>query len=71
MTPRALALTLVWAGFLLLALVVAVRARAGAWSAEAFDHPPPVPRWMVPVVALAGLLVAASVVLLVVSVVAP
>lgn len=71
MTSRTLALTLVWLGALLLAVVMALRARSGAWSAEAFDHPPPVPRWMWPAAAVGGLLVAASVVLLVRSMLPP
>ena len=65
MTPRDRALALVWTGALRLAAVGGQRARAGAWSAAALDDPPPVPRWMRPLIVLGLALVAAGAALLV------
>ena len=69
MSLRAAALALVWAGALLLAGVVAQRARSGAWSEAALDRPPPVSRWLWPLIALGLVLVAAGAALLVASLV--
>ncbi len=60
MSARGFALLLLWCGTLLLAVVVAIRIRAGAWSAEAFDAAPAVPRWIWLVLALGAVLVAAG-----------
>jgi hypothetical protein len=68
-SPRDIALVLVWTGALLLAVVVGQRARSGAWSEAALDRPPPVPRWLWPPIALGLVLTAAGAALLVWSLV--
>lgn len=45
MSPRAIGLILLWLGTLLLVAVLQHRLRQGAWSEDAFESPPPVPRW--------------------------
>jgi hypothetical protein len=56
MTPRDLAMALVWAGALLLAGLLLYRFRRGAWSLEDEDIPPPSPAQKL--CALAGMLTA-------------
>lgn len=59
MSARAIGLILLWLGTLVLVAVLQHRLRKGAWSEEAFEAPPPVPRWSVAAAAvgmvLAGL----------------
>ena len=45
MPDRDLAIGLMWAGLILLAFVLVLRMRRGAWDEEAFDDPLPVGRW--------------------------
>lgn len=58
MSIRAIGLILLWLGTLLLVAVLQHRLRRGAWSEEAFESPPPVPRWQV-VAAASGMSLAA------------
>lgn len=57
MSSRAVGLILLWLGSILLVAVLQHRLRKGAWSEEAFDHPPPIERWSVGIAA-AGMVMA-------------
>jgi hypothetical protein len=46
MDARGLGIALIWAGVVLLAAVLWTRLRQGALGEDAFDNPPPVPRWV-------------------------
>jgi len=44
--PFDIGFALLWLGVVLLLVVLLRRVRQGAWDADAFDAPPPKPKWL-------------------------
>jgi phosphoglycerol transferase MdoB-like AlkP superfamily enzyme len=65
MSDRDIALALVWAGAIILAVLLVQRMRNGAWDEDAFDNPPPVKPWNWLAIGAALVLFSAGTVLLV------
>ena len=52
MDARDIGLIMIWIGAIVLVAVLQHRIRRGAWGTEAWEAPPPLERWQVPMAGL-------------------